>query len=191
MPPYADSEVVREARAEYFRRSSFAPDGGYADKWVRLKVARFALLFPNTAARVRSVKLHDIHHVLTEYDTSWRGEAEIAAWEIASGCGKHYPAWLLNFGALAIGMALAPRRVFHAFVRGRRSDNLYAGEFSDDLLTETVGELRSRLHVPESSPPASANDWLAFLTWLAISISVSVLPYVCAIGAILLIWRRL
>jgi NADPH:quinone reductase-like Zn-dependent oxidoreductase len=36
------------------------------------------------------VKLHDIHHVLTGYDTTWRGKAEIGAWEIASGCGRHY-----------------------------------------------------------------------------------------------------
>lgn len=146
---YDPALTVREARAEYFAVSGFAPDGGYGDKWVRLKVGRFALFFPNTQARVRSVKLHDIHHILTEYRTTWIGEAEIAAWELASGCGRHYPAWILNSGALAIGLFLAPRRVCAAFVRGRHSRNLYAGQFEESLLDLTVGELREQLMIPD------------------------------------------
>ena len=142
------SESIREARAAYFARSGFAPDGGYADKWVCLKIGRFAIGFPNTKARVRAVRLHDIHHVLTGYATTWVGEAEIGAWEIASGCGRHYPAWLLNFGAVAVGLVLAPRRVFHAFVRGRHSKNLYSGQFEERLLDYTVDALRSELAIP-------------------------------------------
>ena len=38
---------------------------------------------------------HDLHHVLTEDPTTWRGEAEIAAWELASVCGRHVTVWLL------------------------------------------------------------------------------------------------
>lgn len=143
MPGYADSERIREARRTYFETAGFAADGGYGDKWVLLKARGVTLFaFPNTAARVRSVKLHDLHHVLTEYDTSWEGEAEIGAWELASGCGRHYPAWVLNAGAVVIGMLICPRRVLRAFRRGRRSGNLYSSQFSDELLDRTVGELR-------------------------------------------------
>lgn len=146
MPQYRDESKLRDARSEYFARSGFGPDGGYGDRWVRLKVRGVTVLvFPNTTARVRSVKLHDLHHVLTEYNTSWAGEAEIGAWELASGCGRHYPAWLLNLGAVAIGFLLWPRRVIAAFKRGRQGKNLYTGEFSDDLLDRTVGELRATL----------------------------------------------
>src|SRR5688572_12140938 len=107
MPRYRDDAVVRDARAQYFANAGFAQDGGYADRWVRLKAGGVTVfMFPNTAARVRSVKLHDLHHVLTEYDTTWAGEAEIGAWELASGCARHYPAWVLNFGAVAIGLLL-------------------------------------------------------------------------------------
>src|SRR5215203_1637137 len=141
MPRYSDASTIRSARAEYFERSGFARDGGYTDRWVRLKASGVTVLvFPNTAARVRSVKLHDIHHVLTEYDTTWTGEAEIGAWELASGCARHYAAWMLNIGAVGIGMLFAPKRVWTAFKRGRRSDSLYRTTFSDELLDETVGE---------------------------------------------------
>jgi hypothetical protein len=148
MPRYPDDSLVLDARTEYFSRSGFEFDGGYADRWVRLKARGVTvLIFPNTAARVRSVKLHDLHHVLTEYDTTWAGEAEIGAWELASGCGRHYPAWLLNTGAVMIGLLVWPKRVYAAFQRGRRSGNLYTAQFTDDLLHTTVGELRRRIRL--------------------------------------------
>lgn len=148
MTAYPDHLTVAEARAAYFARSGFASDGGYGDRWVHLKVRGVTVfVFPNTASRVRSVRLHDLHHVLTGYDTTWTGEAEIGAWELASGCRRHYPAWVLNLGAVAIGAVLWPRRVLTAFRRGRRSRNLYGGEFSDALLARTVGEFRRDLRL--------------------------------------------
>ena len=45
--------------------------------------------------------------MLTEYDTNWVGEAEIGAWEIASGCGRYLAAWVLNLGAFGLGLAFA------------------------------------------------------------------------------------
>ncbi|HVG22548.1 MAG TPA: hypothetical protein VND45_00205 [Thermoanaerobaculia bacterium] len=138
--------TIREARAEYFRRAGFASDGGYGDRWVRLKAyGRTVLMFPNTAARTRSVRLHDIHHILTGYETTWAGEAEIGAWELASNCRHHYVAWVLNSGSVIIGMLLWPRRVLAAFRRGRRSRNLYAGEYREELLDREVAELRREL----------------------------------------------
>jgi hypothetical protein len=148
---YEDSATIRAARADYFRRAGFSPDGGYRDRWVKLKIGPIRLAFPNTAARVRAVKLHDIHHLLTEYDTTWTGEAEIAAWELASGCARYYAAWLLNFGAMAIGLAIAPRRTLAAFSRGRRSMNLYRTPFTESLLEKTVGELRRDLCIMTGS----------------------------------------
>jgi hypothetical protein len=172
--------TMRDCRAKYFSFAGFAPDGGYSDKWVKLKVGRATLAFPNTAARVRSVKLHDLHHVLTEYETTWSGEAEIAAWEIASGCGRHYPAWILNFGAFAIGLLIAPIRIFDAFVRGRRNRNLYRTHFEESLLNRTVGEVRAELSISSGATAASRSDVLSFVLWSAVSALVTVLPSAAA-----------
>src|SRR5262245_2492071 len=145
MASYAPALRVREARARYFAENGFG-DGGYDDRFVVLKAAGVPVaIFPNTKQRVRSVRIHDVHHVLTEYDTSWTGEAEIAAWELASGCRDHIAAWLLNAGAALIGLAIAPRTTWRAWQRGRRTANLYAGEWSEALLDRTVGELRREL----------------------------------------------
>jgi hypothetical protein len=76
---------------------------------------------------------------------------------------------------------LAPRRVFNAFVRGRRSRNLYNGEFEASVLERTVGELRRELAIPQEVPRANAADWLAFGFWAAFSSAFTFGPW--AIGA--------
>jgi hypothetical protein len=137
--------TVRQARQAYFERAGLT-EAGYDARWVRLQAGPIPLWFPNTAARVRAVKLHDLHHVVTGYDTSWKGEGQIAAWELAAGCGRHWAAWALNSGALLVGLAIAPRRTLRAWKRGRRSRTLYnLRELDEALLDLDLAELRARL----------------------------------------------
>jgi len=142
--PHPD-ETLRSARARYFNVNQFGPNGGYDEAWVKVKVGRLTLSIPNTKGRVRAVRFHDLHHILTEYDTDLRGEAEIAAWEIASGCADHYAAWVLNLGAMSFGAILIPQRTWRAFLRGRKTKNLYRENFDETLLEHTVAEIRARL----------------------------------------------
>lgn len=95
--------TLGEARARLFALSGFPPDGGYGDSWVVLKLWRIPLAFPNTAGRRRAVRFHDLHHVLTEYRTDWRGEFEIAAWEIAGGVNRYWEGWILDLLGFACG----------------------------------------------------------------------------------------
>lgn len=143
--PYSDSTPLRDARAQYFRENGFGEDGGYGRRLVRLKLGPVLLWFPNTRGRVRAVRLHDLHHIATGYTTTPVGEAEIGAWELASGCGDYLAAWVLNLGAVAIGLLIAPGRVWRAFARGRRSQSLYRLGLEERWLDDTVGALRQRL----------------------------------------------
>jgi ubiquinone biosynthesis protein Coq4 len=114
---------------------------------VKIKLGPLPIFVFNSAARVRAVRFHDLHHVLTEYDTSLVGEAEIGAWELVSGCKGYVAAWGLNLAAVALGLLLAPRRVLSAFRRGRHTENLYGYEYGDALLNSPVGELRRELRL--------------------------------------------
>jgi hypothetical protein len=136
--------TVREARDRYFRDNGFS-EAGYTARWVKLRVGPIPLAFPNTRARRRAVPLHDLHHVATGYATSWTGEAEISAWELAAGCGRYWAAWMLDIGGALVGVLIAPRRTWRAFRRGRRCRSLYRAELTGDLLDMPVAELRARL----------------------------------------------
>jgi len=58
-------------------------------------------------------------HLITGYETSWVGEGEIAAWELASGFpAKMWIGYIYPPITFAIGLLLAPRKVFHAFKKG-------------------------------------------------------------------------
>ncbi len=76
---------------------------------------------------------HDIHHIVTGYESDWQGEAEIAAWEVSTGCGEYGAAWFLDLGGIAMGLLFFPRKTFRAFIRGRRTTNLLQeGRFRED-----------------------------------------------------------
>jgi hypothetical protein len=166
---YDPELTLREARALYFEINNFKA-GGYEDRWVKMKAGPFPIAFPNTQARVRAVKFHDLHHVLTEYNTTWRGEAEIGAWEVATGCAHHYPAWILNLLAFAIGLVINPSGVHRAFLRGRQSSNLYRRTFNDQLLAHKVGDMRAELGLNEHQKPATRADEVSFAAWASISV---------------------
>jgi hypothetical protein len=165
VPAYADSLTLRDARRVYFDANAFGDDGGYAKRWVKVKLGPLPFWFPNSAGRVRAVRYHDLHHVATGYDTDWVGEGEIGAWEVASGCRGYFAAWWLNLLAMCIGCALAPVRIFRAFARGRHTRNLYGERFDDALLASSVGALRARLGLAAPLPAPTARDRAAFAAW--------------------------
>jgi hypothetical protein len=170
MTLYSSDSTIRAARERYFEINHFE-GGGYEEGWVKMKAGPIPIWFPNTVARVKAVKFHDVHHVLTEYRTTWKGEAEIGAWEVATGCAAHYQAWLLNLLAFAIGLAINPRGVYRAFARGRQSRNLYRTTFSDELLSRTVGEVRRELALDKEPAPPDAADRRAFVFWSLASVA--------------------
>jgi hypothetical protein len=173
-----DEATLFEARTRYFERNGFGSDGGYSAKWVHVKLGVIPFAFPNVASRVRAVRYHDLHHVLTSYGTDMNGEAEIAAWELATNCRGFYAAWLLNFGSLAYGSLVCPRRAHAAFVRGRHTANLYDRDFDDTLLGRTVSAQRAELGLDrdtlEHPLPATIADHLAFIGTAMLSLSFPV-----------------
>ncbi|WP_437278874.1 hypothetical protein WME90_48010 [Sorangium sp. So ce375] len=164
---YDEGLTMREARAIYFEVNRFGADGGYGDAWVDFKLGPLPVPFPNTRARVRAVRYHDLHHVLTGYDTNAIGEFEIAAWELGAGCKGFAAAWQLNLGGLFAGLLSAPRRTVRAFFRGRRSESLYGRPF-EQLLEREVGELRREMRVDEPSGSGSGPAAIDVL-WLALA----------------------
>jgi hypothetical protein len=181
---YDPNMSVLSARTRYFVENQFGEDGGYNDRWVILaKLGPLKLGFPNTAGRIRAVRRHDLHHLVTGYDTDFIGEAEIAAWELGSGCANFRAAWVLNHLALPIGMLRAPARMARAFARGCNSKNLYAEPFTDALLHERLGAMRDRLGViPAAGASLTSEQRARFRRTVALGFTGQLLAIAVLVG---------
>jgi hypothetical protein len=170
-----------EARKQYFIASHLPADGGYDLKWVPLKLGGIQLYIYNSHARRRAVPYHDLHHVLTGYDASAVGEGEIGAWELAAGTDPHWFATLINLPAVLIGLCLSPRRVFDAFIRGRRSRSLYREPITEALLSSEVAEVQARLGLIGKNERALFSDYLTFAELCIIAVSLVLVPVLCIV----------
>ena len=177
---------MREARARYFAENGFG-DGGYDSRFVKLQLGPVPVWIVNTKSRVRSVRLHDVHHVLTGYRTDVLGEGEIGAFELGAGCADHVAAWYLNLNALTLALLLGPARLLRAFARGRRSGCLYDREWDEALLDETVAGLRRRIGVADPEPQPTAAERLAFAGTALAGVAVFLAPFALLAGLVRLL----
>jgi len=155
------TQTLGAARAAYYEANHFGADGGDALEWVPIKVLGLTLKIPNSDGRRRAVRIHDLHHVVTGYQTDLRGESEIGAWELASGCLRWPAATVLNLFALGIGLVLAPGRLVRAWARGRHTRNLYGENGVEHLLPRRVCDVRTSLGLDAAPPRARLRDAVA------------------------------
>jgi len=178
--PTSGAASLRQLRASYYRANGIPPDGGQSQRWIRATSGRLPLYFLNTAPRRRAVPYHDLHHVLTHYDTTSTGEAEISAWELAAGTRPHWVAAVLDLAGMAIGLFIAPRRTFRAFLRGRRCQTLYAEPLSDALLESSPDRVRTRLGLDRETPKSGPADVIAFAATALLAFATLVAFFVLA-----------
>jgi len=140
--------TAEDALNEHFATSGIYEEGCTRDDWypghvVSLVVADRKLpVFP-VLRRGGPIILHDLHHLLTGYPPTWKGEAELAGWELGSGgCGWHLVYWLDRLFFLLLGVVVTPRALLRAFVRGLRSHNLF-GMSPKAVLRMEVDALRA------------------------------------------------
>jgi len=187
---YDDDLPMREALQTYFQANGFAQDGGYAAKFVRVQIGPLAFFVPNTKARQRLLPFHDVHHVVTGYRTTPVGEAEIGAWELASGCSQFRTAWFLNGMAFSLGCVLDPGAVQRAWARGRRTRNAYLLNYQSDLIDKPVAQVKRELGTHEPDPPLTPEDRATFRKAALVFLGACGVPAVLAYAAppALLLW---
>lgn len=173
-----ETMTLGAARAAYYEANRFGADGGDSLDWVPVKVLGITLKIPNTPARKRAVKYHDLHHVVTGYRTDLAGEAEIGAWELSTGCRRMPAAFVLNLFALALGLVIAPRRMARAWARGRATRNLYAEPAVDPLLGKTVDGVRRELGLDAPAPRARLRDVVSTVVFGLPALAVMASPLV-------------
>ena len=95
------------------------------DRWP-CPVGPVTLVFPNFAWRQRAIAAHDLHHLMTGYPMTMRGEFQLAAWEFAAGRYPHWGATLFCAPLILLGFIWSPARMMAALRAGRHSKSLYS-----------------------------------------------------------------
>ena len=154
--------------------SGIPADGGASDRWVVLRIGRIPMPFPNTPPRRKVIALHDVNHLVAGVGTGNVGEAEISAWELASGgCGKYLAAWGLDLAGVLMGFVW-PIHFLRAFSAGRKMRNAYAFD-ADEILDMDLATLRQVLTRPDRSYLSSIVGSAAlFIGYLVLAIPVGV-----------------
>jgi hypothetical protein len=161
--------------------SGTSADGGISDRWVVIRLGRIPMPFPNTAARRRALVLHDVNHLLGGFGNGNVGEAEVSAWELASGgCGKYLAAWALDLAGMLLGMVW-PAQVVRAFAAGRRTGNAYQFDIDEilDIDLEELCEVLTR--DDENTFTTSVGSVALFIVLLILAIPVSAVFLVAVI----------
>ena len=140
--------TTHDALGEYFERRGIKPGDESVDDWLREHWAYMNLFGHRVPIKPlygykRVVILHDVHHVIAGYDTTWTGEFQVAAWELGSGgCGPYLLMWSNRILTLLLGLIFAPAATLRAFTRGRTQRNLYRFD-CQEVLARDVDDLRS------------------------------------------------
>ena len=81
--------TILEELKSYWKSQNLPEDGGANELFNEAKFGKFSFQYPNLDGQV--LILHDINHLLKGYQTNWKGECEVSAWELASGGRRGYP----------------------------------------------------------------------------------------------------
>jgi hypothetical protein len=175
-----DDIPLREALRLHYVENGFPPDGGLGEEWALVRVGPMPIGLPNTASRRRATPIHDLNHLVSGYGHDAMGEALNAAWELGGGCRDYAAAWVLNCGALGLGILRSPKSLLAAFVRGRRSGNLYGVDVPAvmDLPLSTV---RSQLGLDVSHHEATVFDLVLFTATVALAPIVGAIPFTVSV----------
>jgi hypothetical protein len=150
----AAAETVGAALERFYAVNGYGPHGGADRRVAFLHLGRLKVPFPNVKQRRRFLYAHDVNHLVTGFDTSWRGEACLAAWEVRTrSWGSRATLWLLTLSAAGWGLLIAPRGLLTGWRLGRSTRNVLSlGLGRDALLALSLGDLRRRLGFDGRSP---------------------------------------
>jgi hypothetical protein len=155
--------TLGEALAAFQRAHRLDASPATAVSWT-CKFGPLILRLPNFAWRREAILHHDLHHVLTGYSCTMRGECQMATWEFAAGRFPHPGATLFCLPLVAAGLVWSPRAIWSAFRRGRKARSLYGVELTDALLRSSLGTVIETVQLRPKCT-SSAGDIVAFV-WL-------------------------
>ena len=172
-----------QAIQDFYDRHDFGEDGGVNEKYAWIKFGFISIPIPNAESRRNNVYIHDVSHIVTGHDTTWKGESAVSAWEVASGGWRNlYLPWLLTLWAMGLGVLFYPSSVLKSFRRGLTMNNaLTCGLSKTEIYKLSILDLRQLL---SNKPKSNKNPYL----WMLLSFLTFLTPF--AVG-LFFVWTIL
>jgi hypothetical protein len=114
-----------------------------AGNWWSFKVCGIDVYCYNFSWRRKALAFHDLHHVVTDYPCTMRGEMQVATWEYAAGSYSHFFAKLFCLPLVLIGTIFIPKKTFAAYRAGKESRSLYSLKLDSSVTILPVSDLKS------------------------------------------------
>lgn len=138
---------------------------------------------PNFSWRRAAIQRHDIHHIITGYPFTMRGEFQVATWEFAAGRYPHWGATLLLLPLVVMGLFWSPAAIWRAFLKGRGEKSLYRPELEGSALHLSLDELIERTR-HGATRCADLSDIAAFGALVLRSAAIVLTPVALALALI-------
>ncbi|WP_298878856.1 hypothetical protein [uncultured Polaribacter sp.] len=170
--------TVSESLQQFYKENNFPNDGGENKDFFELKFRFFTLKLPNSQFRKDVIHIHDIQHILYNCDTSWKGEAFIAGWEIATGFWKHFPIGFFSLWAMGFSLLIHPKEILKGYKTGLNTKGIIDLKINkEDLLKLSIPELKEIIKKDETTKM----NWLLFIFWSLISTTIVLFPLIILI----------
>jgi len=173
------SKTIKDSIQEFYNNNNFDEDGGVKKNIAWIKFGFISFPLPNFESRKKNVQFHDINHIITGFDTTWKGESSVSAWEIAAGGWKNnYIPWLLTLWAMGLGIMFYTKSTLNSFKKGQTMNNaLVCGIPYIEIYSLSEIELKNKL----SDKPHNNRN---ILFWSFMSVIVFFTPFIIGILAI-------
>jgi hypothetical protein len=135
--------TILEELKSYWKSQNLPADGGVNELFNEAKFGKFSFKYPNLDGQ--ALILHDINHLLTGYQTNWKGECEVSAWELASGGRRGYPTtWIYPISLVILGLFICPIRTLKAYKKGLGKRNSFIISKETNIYKLTKKEIIDR-----------------------------------------------
>ncbi len=170
--------VLQQALNDFYTQNKLEKEGGSNNNWFYLHFNLFSIKVPNSDFRKKVIHIHDIQHVLYNCDTTWKGEAFIAGWEIATGMWKHLPIGFMSIWAMGFSLLNYPTEVINGYKEGLKVTGIIDLKLSkEQLLQLTISQVKEKI---KRKHPLKMNIFqrCIFLFWVSISLLSVLFPLV-------------
>ncbi|WP_299046680.1 hypothetical protein [uncultured Polaribacter sp.] len=165
--------TIEKSLQAFYKKNNFKPDGGENDAYFSLKFRYFSIKLPNLSFRKNVIYIHDIQHILFQKDTSWKGEAFIAGWEISTKIWKHLPIGIMSLWVMGFSVLNHPKDVLKGYKTGINSIGIINLNLQKkQLLNMPVDNLKSLIKKEETI----SFNWVLFVFWVLLSLIIFLSP---------------